>query len=440
MIQADILIIGAGAAGLQAARTLAAAGRQVAVLEARHRIGGRVYTFKPDGFSVPIEAGAEFIHGDLPLTNALLQEAHMTFQAMAGSTYEVQQGMVLESEAFLAGFDEMLARLQELTQDMSLAAFLAQYFQGETYAALRESVTKFAEGYDAADIQKLSAMAFREEWLGGGALNSSFPHGGYGQAFDFLYQRAKAAGATFHLAQVVEAVHWQAGQVRISCRSGQQFTAARVLVTVPLGVLLSEPGSEGYIRFAPALPEHAAALQQLGFGPVIKIILEFRHAFWQNEALQAQARQLPALSFLLSDATPVPTWWTHLPDNTPLLTGWLAGPQALHLHHLAEDALVEQALASLAYIFATSRDFLNEQLVAKKVVNWVADPYARGAYAYATVNATEAMKVLCQPVQETVYFAGEALYQGHAMGTVEAALASGLQAANRILGDAGAGS
>jgi monoamine oxidase len=141
----DILIIGAGAAGLLAARELAAAGRRVCLLEARDRVGGRVHTIQPAGFTQPIEAGAEFMHGDVPLTKSLLQEAGIKWAATAGRTYQLQHGQVHSDTSYFAQLPQLLAKLEELAEDMPLAAFLTQEFPGEEHATLRTFATQFAE-------------------------------------------------------------------------------------------------------------------------------------------------------------------------------------------------------------------------------------------------------------------------------------------------------
>ncbi|MCC9136952.1 FAD-dependent oxidoreductase [Pontibacter silvestris] len=417
-----------------AARHLAKAGYKVAVLEARDRTGGRIYTQRAAGFSVPIEVGAEFVHGNLPVTQEVFKEAGISFFAMEGKSYQVKHGELQQSDEFIDNYQELIKKLNKLEEDLTLAAFLEKYFKEEQYTGLRESVTKFAEGYDAANIQQLSAMALRDELQSGGATNSYFPKGGYSQVLDFLANEAQASGCVIHLSLIVQEVRWQAGHVEVLCEQEQSFTASKILITVPLGVLLSEPGSKGHIRFTPALPEKSAALQTLGFGPVIKILLEFKTAFWDNEKNKQQVSQLPELSFLFSDATPAPTWWTHFPEKTPLLTGWISGPLAEKHKDLTEDDIITEALKSLAYIFETDTSFLQGQLIAKQVVNWVTDPFARGAYTYATVASKKARKVLTQPQDNTLFFAGEALYEGEAMGTVEAALASGHEAAQQLLG------
>jgi monoamine oxidase len=420
----DVLLIGAGAAGLFAARELAAAGRRVCLLEARDRIGGRVHTLKPAGFTQAIEAGAEFMHGDVPLTKALLREAGIAWAATAGRTYQLQNGEIQSDTSYFAQLPQLLEKLGELAEDMPLAAFLAREFAGEEHATLRTFATQFAEGYDAADASRVSAWALRDEWAAGGADDSPRPVGGYGPLLHWLAAQAQAAGATLHLATPVEAVTWQPGAVQVRAANGAVYHARQLLCTVPLGVWQLAAGQPGYLRFAPELATHRAAAAQLGFGAVIKIILEFQTPFWHE--------RLPELEFLLSDA-PVPTWWSQLPATMPQLTGWLAGPAAHRLRTAPAEAVLQQALESLSYLLATPLAALQAQLCAHYVHNWGSEPYAYGAYSYPTVGGAAARAVLAAPVADTLFFAGEGVYEGPAAGTVEAALVSGQVAAAAIL-------
>ncbi|TGE28122.1 flavin monoamine oxidase family protein [Hymenobacter metallicola] len=430
MFQPDILIIGAGAAGLMAARHLTRAGRRVLVLEARNRPGGRVHTFSDASFSGPTEAGAEFLHGEVALTQELLQAAATPLHDTAGLTYEVEQGRVKTADTFLDDMPLLLEKLHALPHDLPLAEFLTRYFPAEEYRDLRDTVTRFAEGYDAADASRASAFALREEWSGGSAEDSPRPQGGYGPLLDRLAREVEAGGGLIQLSTRVEQIRWQRGSVQLHCDQNRSYTAPLAILTVPLGVLQAEPGVPGHLPFVPELPRHRRAASALGFGPVIKILLEFKGAFWEGNP--AVGHPMPELSFLFSDAA-VPTWWTQLPDPRPLLTGWVAGPAADQLRSAPDEALLTQALESLGYIFATSPEFLRAQLRAWRIANWGADPLARGAYAYATVDSAAARAVLTEPVENTLFFAGEGLYEGPAMGTVEAALASGQDAAERVL-------
>jgi monoamine oxidase len=130
------------------------------------------------------------------------------------------------------------------------------------------------------------------------------------------------------------------------------------------------------------------------------------------------------VSFLFSSAT-VPTWWTQHPASYPVLTGWFAGPKADTVARLAEGELVDMGLASLAEIFKLSKDRITKDLVTSQAINWGNDPFARGAYSYATPKTRKAQAALCSLDGGAVFFSGEALYSGRDMGTVEAALASG---------------
>ncbi len=422
--QTQVLIIGAGAAGLLAARELAAAGRQVVLLEARERVGGRVQTIRPAGFGQAIEAGAEFLHGAVPLTRALLAEAGIAWRTAEGQTYQVEAGQVRADNDFFAQLPLLLAKLATLAHDLPLADFLHQEFAGDAHARLRAMATQFAEGYDAADARRVSAWALREEWAQDEADASERPVGGYGPLLAYLAAQAQAAGAALHLATPVQAIDWEPGRVRAQAANGTTYQATQLLCTVPLGVWQRQPAQAGYLAISPDLPAHRAAAQQLGFGPVIKVVLEFASPFWQA--------RLPELEFLLS-SEPVPTWWSQLPDAPAQLTGWVAGPAAHRLHTLTDEALLHLALESLARLFATPLAAVRAQLRAHHVANWCVDPYAYGAYSYPTVGAPAARAALAAPVAGTLFFAGEAVYDGPAAGTVEAALVSGQLAARTLL-------
>jgi len=420
----QVLIIGAGAAGLLAARELATAGWQVLIVEARDHIGGRVHTLTPPGFGRAIEAGAEFLHGEVPLTRTLLAEAGLLWQTASGQTYLVQDGQVKADDTFFAQLPLLLARLATLAQDMPLADFLTQEFAGPEHTPLRAMATQFAEGYDAADARRVSAWALREEWAQDGADESERPVGGYGPLLAWLAAQAQAAGATLHLATPIRRIDWQPGLVQVLAETGATYQAAQVLCTVPLGVWQRGADEPGYLRFTPELPTHRAAAARLGFGPVIKVVFEFQTAFWEA--------RLPELEFLLSDA-PVPTWWSQRPDAPTQLTGWVAGPAAQRLLTTSADALLQLALESLAPLLATPLAELRAQLLGSYVRNWGAEPHAYGAYSYPTVGAPAARAALAAPVANTLFFAGEAVYEGPAAGTVEAALVSGQVAARALL-------
>jgi monoamine oxidase len=202
---------------------------------------------------------------------------------------------------------------------------------------------------------------------------------------------------------------------------GAMFEADAAILTVPLP-LLSE------IALPLAARERVAAAADIGFGNVVKILLRFAAKWWADHG----GRDLADLSFLVSDAT-VPTWWTQHAAEYPMLTGWFAGPKADRVSPLTEAELIDMGLASLAEIFDLPVDRIRRNLVASRAINWGSDPFARGAYSYATPKTRAAQSALRNPDGGVIFLAGEALYAGPDMGTVEAALASGQETARAIL-------
>jgi monoamine oxidase len=422
----DVIIIGAGAAGLAAARIISKSGKSVTVLEARNRVGGRIYTLQKGDFSFPVEAGAEFVHGNLPHTTALLKEAEVSFYETSGNTWNVHNGEVSEGDLFPDEWGELLQKLNALEHDMSIAQFLDRYFHDEKYTALRESIVRFVQGYDAADTTKASAFALRDEWSGEDSLTGYRPHGGYSLLIDFLVNECLQQGSVFHFNSVVQEIYHNKDHVEVKTEGGERYIAKKLLVTIPPAVIKT-----GSVVFTPALGDHMNAIQKIETGSVIKFLVEFKSAFWEKNKNAAPYRSMPGLQFVFSDAS-IPTWWTQQPVPDPLLTGWLAGPAASD-NTKDENALLHEAVKALAYIFGCTIQAIEEQIKAMTVINWGADHFSRGAYAYKTVDTNSALAILSEPVSNTIYFAGEAFYNGPEMGTVEAALASGTTTAQKML-------
>ena len=124
----DVIIIGAGAAGLMAAKKLSAEGLKVCVLEARDRIGGRIYTTKEHDFSTTVEGGAEFIHGNLSVTLDLLKEAAVDKREIAGDMWQVTDGRWTQKNDFFENTELVKKHLKTLKEDISIAEFMKQFF------------------------------------------------------------------------------------------------------------------------------------------------------------------------------------------------------------------------------------------------------------------------------------------------------------------------
>jgi monoamine oxidase len=308
-----------------------------------------------------------------------------------------------------------------LTEDLPIAEFLATHFGGERYAQLRESVRRFAEGYDLADMDRASTVALYKEWSGEEGEVEWRPVGGYRGMIDLLVAECRRTGAEFYFSSPVTEVSWERGRVAATTAGGRVFTGDTLVVSISLGMLAT-----GGLRWAPALPDLDKAVRQLGFGCVIKILLEFRHSFWLEE--KKAGRTL----FVLSDEA-VPTWWTQTDGESRLLTGWLAGDRMRRFQQLDEAARLESCLRSVAAIFSREPEWVRGELVASLILDWSEAPFVKGGYSFETVGAANARAILARPVDETLYFCGEALYEGEAPGTVEAALQSGWDVAEKII-------
>jgi monoamine oxidase len=415
------VVVGAGAAGLMTARELARAGKSVTILEARDRCGGRIYTLPTEEFGYPAEGGPEFVHGAAPLTRALMHEAGLALEPRGGTRWSTRTGALSPDESSLPHAGRFYQVLSEVKADLPIAEFLETHFAGRQYDELRRAITRTVEGYDAADPWRASTLALRDEWM----ARDDGEHGriaqGHGELIEYLSSECRKLGAALHLGAAVTAIETARGRITVRCYHGTTFEADAAILTVPLP-LLSE------IALPSAARERVAVTADIGFGNVIKILFRFATKWWANHG----GRDLADLSFLLSDAT-VPTWWTQHPAGYPVLTGWFAGPKTDRVSSLTEAELIDIGLGSLAEIFDLPLDRIRRDLVASRAINWRNDPFARGAYSYATPRTREAQSVLRKSNGDAIFFSGEALYAGPDMGTVEAALASGQETAQTIL-------
>lgn len=424
----NTIIIGAGAAGLITAYELSKAGQKVILLEARNRIGGRCFTYSDEDFTRPIELGAEFIHGKLPLTLKLLKEANIKYEAVSGDNFQFKNGEIKQSEFFTERWDEFEKALNEVQEDQSLETFLQQYFHEEKYIELRKSVIQFAKGYDTADPKRVSLFSLRDEWLSDHEEETQYRiPGGYVQLMGFLADQIKNLGGEIILNVVVKQINWQPNFVKIITTDNTVFTGKKLVLTIPLGVLVLKENETGAIHFNPDLPEQKQAAADMGFGAIIKILIEFSEPVWEQKGLTN-------LQFLFSEEK-IPTWWAQTPQKSNVFTGWLGGNPQDKLQHLSDEELLNFAVRSLANIFKTDASFIEQKITSAKVYNWTADPFTRGSYSYATVKTASALKILKDPIEKTIYFAGEALFEGEQLGTVEAALVSGLEVAKEIIGN-----
>jgi monoamine oxidase len=430
----DVLIIGAGAAGLSAASELARARCPALLLEARLHIGGRVWSHREPGLPVPVELGAEFVHGRAHSTFQVLSKAATAAVDSGGERWTVRDGKLEKAQDLFSEIQEAMARTRALDKkDLAFETFLERHLDRFLSVEARMFARSLAEGFDAADLRRASARAIVEEWSGGSSVQAPQfrPLGGYGPLLSSLAAELRGSSVALQLNTTVRDVRWKRRSVELEGTFlGQTFhaRARHAIVTLPLGVLQLPRSAPGAVRFTPSLQDKRSALKGLAAGPVVKVLLRFRTAFWEK---LKKGRYCDAAFFHVPDAA-FPTFWTSLPVRTPLLVAWAAGPKAARFKGASADRMIAEALQSLTALFGPG-SHVERKLEGAWVHDWQGDPYARGAYSYVTVSGDNAREALAAPLRQTLFFAGEAADTAGESGTVAGALQSGTRAAREVL-------
>lgn len=443
MANPDVIVLGAGAAGLNAARTLALAGRSVLVLDARDRVGGRIHTVRDEAFGMPVEMGAEFIHGRPAATWALVREAGLTAYDVPFEHWRRHAGRLVPASDYAKELGRAMRGLSRLKRDMTFAEYLRRSRGNARATEARRLALDFVRGFDAADPERISAKSIAKEQEGLGDVGGEMQFRlleGYGGLVDHLVRSLPRDRVKIKLGHRVDEVKWGRGgvEVRAVGRSGRRavFRGARAIVTLPLGVLQLPPDSPGSVRFVPDLPEKRAAMTKLGSGPVVKVLLRFERSFWEDAETARRADATEAfkdVSFMHQPEAVFPTIWTARPLRRPVLTAWAGGPRAAALAGLSRDELVDEAVRSLASLLLRRAASIRRELRGSHVADWATDPATHGAYSYECVGGASARRTLAEPVGGRLFFAGEATETSGQASTVAGALMSGERAAEEVL-------
>src|SRR5438132_6328966 len=335
---ADVLIVGAGAAGLAAARDLSVAGRQVIVLEARGRIGGRIFTHKDPASPIPIELGAEFVHGKSPALWYLAERAHLRLHETSERHWYFEDGKLSKSRDFWKKIEKLNDQMKLSDVDQSLKDFLASLPDDEETRRAKDMVIRYVEGFHAAKIECIGIRGLIKaneaaEEIEGDQMFRFLD--GYDSLVQALWAEAESYGATIHLNTVVKEIHWSDDRVEAVCEDDEgasSLAASCAIVTLPLGVLQINRDEPATVRFVPELPqEKRAAINHLAMGNVLRIVLGFRERFWEGLKLwdeDGNPLKFADAAFIHYPDAPIPTWWTQLPLRAPVLVGWAGGPKA----------------------------------------------------------------------------------------------------------------
>jgi monoamine oxidase len=441
----SVIIIGAGMAGLSAALHLHRAGWRVSELEARGRVGGRVYTFRNFSSGQHAEAGGEFIEHFHHRLRGLADEFGLVLERVRTSwdepdTFAAFEGragrerdeaiwgtdLAREMEAMWAALARLAAHVPDpgrphaapeaaVLDQRSAAAWIAEqpvprlaklYFQ----ARLRSEYTVEAQNFSLLDLARNAALLYSDPEAERMAYRI---RGGN----DLLPRAIAAALPEVHLNTPVTQINVTGSAVTVSHADGA-LTADYAVLAIPLTVAR-------HLTFDPPLPPaHRAMMDGLSYGAVTKVCIQYRRRWWQARGWRGH---------MLNDAPLVCTWepTTEQDGERGILTVYTGGAPGAAFVRLSEADRIAAAVDALEKLFPGSKEMVERA----ETIAWPTEPHTLGAYAaFAPGDITRHWQTLFTPA-DRLYFAGEhaAVYQGYMEGAVE----SGQRVANELLQVAG---
>ncbi|GIW41544.1 MAG: hypothetical protein KatS3mg076_2121 [Candidatus Binatia bacterium] len=420
----DVVVLGAGMAGVAAARELSARGLDVQVLEARDRVGGRIHSVR-DFCASPVEGGAEFIHGKKaehwPEVRRAAVHVRPCPQAR-DALFDLGSGprwlpLVLLHPGVWPSFTILRDIRRLVPPDHSAREFLERRgFRGRARILAELTLTAHLPG-SADEIGMLGLLEDRVLDLETGS-NYRVDEG-----YDAVV-RHMAQGLDVRFGFRVATVEWSSDGVSVRSDSDETVEARAAVSTLPVGVIKS-----GRVRFAPELPESKkTALRFVEMGPVLKILLRFEERFWPRRAAS-----------IVSAKGPVTLYWPvfyRVTDGPAVLTAYCTGPRAAALGRMSEEEAVKTVLEDLRRMFPKGVP----KLVDARRIDWTSDPFSCGGYTFLRPGGTGARARLAAADTGALFWAGSATATTTIAASVQGAYVSGLRAAGEVARFLGKGS
>lgn len=417
----EVIVIGAGIAGLAAARKLSKEGFQVTVLEARNRVGGRIWT--DNSMGLPIEMGAGFIEGkDNPILK-LIHQFKLSPKEFPMDDLELfdSKGNTIDNvdnERLQKLYNIFLKKLHlmknSLSKEKSMQEakdiILSEMVFSETERdSLNLAISSNLENKYGTNLKNISLHYSDEKKFSTDSI--SILTDGFSQVINNLSQELNIK--TSHIVSKIE----YDKKVKITTNHGE-FTSDYVLVTVPLGVLKKKK-----IEFIPELPENKKiAIQNLGFGTINKVFFKFPQKFWSSDSKRFRLISQTKKGFL-------EFWNVNSSNDAPILSTILSGDQAISLETRNKKEIISESMYGLRKIFGAKTQTPIEIQVSK----WNSDPFSFGTNSYLAVHSKpESYNAMSEPIHDLVFFAGEGTSLTDS-NSLQGAFLSGEREANRII-------